>query len=308
VNNRWLKLAGWVLALLIAAFAIRTLVREWHALVSQTVSWHVRPLYLLGAVLLVLANYAILIQAWRVMLAGWQQTLPFFASVRIWAVSGLGKYVPGKVWAVAGMAVMAQRGGVAAWAATASAVVLQALSVGTGAAVVGLAGSARLQAEAPWARVALISLMVASAAGLALLLWPPFTRRLLQLLRVSAPPERSPGAHAVAVGLLVNLLAWSGYGASLWLLAHGLLDVPALSLRVAIGAFAASYVAGLLALFAPGGIGVRELVFLLMLDGVVGPGIAAALAIASRLLLTLTEIGTALPFLILQRGQRRAAD
>jgi uncharacterized membrane protein YbhN (UPF0104 family) len=308
VNNRWLKLAGWLLALVVGAFAVRTVLHEWHVLVTQTVTWHVRPLYLLGAILLVLANYAILIQAWRIMLAGWQQSLPFFQSVRIWAVSGLGKYVPGKVWAVAGMAMMAQRSGVAAWAATASAVVLQALSVGTGAAVVGLAGSARLQAEAPWARVALISLMVASAAGLALLLWPPVTRRLLQLLRVSAPPERSPGARAVAAGLAANLVAWISYGTSLWLLAHGLLDVPTLSLRVAIGAFAASYVAGLLALFAPGGIGVRELVFLLMLDGVVGPGIAAALAIASRLLLTLTEIGTALPFLILQRGQRRAAD
>ncbi|HET7604019.1 MAG TPA: lysylphosphatidylglycerol synthase domain-containing protein [Gemmatimonadales bacterium] len=308
MNNRWIKLAGWILALVVGVFAVRTLLREWHALVTQTVTWHVRPLYLLGAVLLVLVNYAILIQAWRVMLAGWRQSLPFFESVRVWVVSGLGKYVPGKVWAVAGMAVMAQRGGVAAWAATASAVVLQALSVGTGAAVVGLAGSARLQAEAPWARIALISLIVASAAGLALLLWPPVTRRLLQLVRVSAPPEGSPGVRAVAVGLAANLVAWISYGTSLWLLAHGLLDVPTLSLRVAIGAFAASYVAGLLALFAPGGIGVRELVFLLMLDGVVGPGIAAALAIASRLLLTLTEIGTALPFLILQRGQRRAAD
>jgi uncharacterized membrane protein YbhN (UPF0104 family) len=150
--------------------------------------------------------------------------------------------------------------------------------------------------------------MIASAAGLALLLWPPVTRRLLQLGRVSAPPGRTPGVRAVAAGLVANVVAWIGYGTSLWLMAHGLLDVPELSLRVAIGAFAASYVAGLLALFAPGGIGVRELVFLLMLDGVVGPGVAAALAVASRLLLTLTEIGTALPFLILQRGQRRAAD
>ncbi|HET7520038.1 MAG TPA: lysylphosphatidylglycerol synthase domain-containing protein, partial [Candidatus Limnocylindria bacterium] len=267
MNNRWLKLAGWALALVVAVFAVRTLLREWHALVAQTVTWHVRPLYLLGAVLLVLVNYAILIQAWRVMLAGWQQSLPFLDSVRIWLVSGLGKYVPGKVWAVAGMAVMAQRSGVAAWAATASAVVLQALSVGTGAAIVGLAGSARLQTEAPWARVALVSLMVASAVGLALLLWPPVTRRLLQLVRVTAPPERSPGPRAIAIGLAANLVAWISYGTSLWLMAHGLLDVPALSLRVAIGAFAASYVAGLLALFAPGGIGVRELVFLLMLDG-----------------------------------------
>ena len=56
--------------------------------------------------------------------------------------------------------------------------------------------------------------------------------------------------------------------------------------------------AGLLALPAPGGIGVREFVFFAMLDGVVGPANAVALAVASRLQLTLTELGAAAPFLV----------
>jgi uncharacterized membrane protein YbhN (UPF0104 family) len=308
VNNRWVRLAGWVLAVAVATFAVRAVAGQWHTLVTQKVAWHVRPLYLAGAVALILANYAVLVQAWRIMLRGWRQELPFMDSVRIWIVSSLGKYVPGKVWAVAGMALMAQRSGVAAWAATASAVVLQSLAVGAGAAVTGIAGSARLEAQAPWVRMALVGLIVASAVGLAALLWPPVTRRLLRLARVAAPPEQSPGVGAIAAGLVANVFAWLSYGLSLWLLANGLFDVPGLPLRLAISAFAASYVSGLLALFAPGGIGVREAVFFLMLDGVVGPGIAAALAVASRLLLTVTEIGAAVPFLVLQRGERRAAD
>lgn len=308
MRSRWLQAGGWLIAVVAGVFAIRAVIRQWHQLVTQPVAWHVQPLYLVAAVALVLVNYLILIQAWRIMLHGWQQRLSFVASMRIWLVSSLGKYVPGKVWAVAGMAMLAQRAGVAAWAATASAVVLQALAVGTGAAMVGVASSPRLAAEAPWVRAALVALMLASAVGLACLLWPPATRRLLRLVRISTPPEASPGVRAVAAGLVGNLLAWLGYGLSLWLLAQGLFDMPGLPLRLAISAFAASYVSGLLALFAPGGIGVREFVFFLMLDGVVGPGIAAALAIASRLLLTLTEIGTALPFLAVHGGEHRAAD
>jgi uncharacterized membrane protein YbhN (UPF0104 family) len=297
-----------VFAVAVVIFAIRAVARQWQSLVTQPVMWQVRPLYLVAAVALVLVAYALLIQAWRIMLRGWGQELPVGQSLRIWLVSGLGKYVPGKIWAVAGMAVMAQRSGVAAWAATASAVVLQALAVGTGAAVTGLAMSARLAADAPWVRAALVALIVASAAGLVLLLWPPVTRRILALFKVSAPAGVTPGVMPVAVGIAANAAAWVLYGTALWLLAHGLLSVPALTMRAAIGTFAASYVAGLLALFAPGGIGVRESVFFLMLDGVVGPGIAAALAIASRLMLTLTEIGTALPFLFSPGGEGRAAE
>ena len=61
-----------------------------------------------------------------------------WSAARIWTVSSLGKYLPGKVWAVAGMALMAQRARRRPWAATGSAVMLQALAIGTGAAVAGV--------------------------------------------------------------------------------------------------------------------------------------------------------------------------
>ena len=86
------------------------------------------------------------------------------------------------------------------------------------------------------------------------------------------------------------VLAWCSYGLALLLLTRGLLPVVDLSLPQAIGVFTCSYIVGFLALFAPGGLGPRESVFLLMLSGQIGLKAAAALALASRLLLTATEL------------------
>jgi hypothetical protein len=71
--------------------------------------------------------------------------------------------------------------------------------------------------------------------------------------------------------------------------------------------FTASYLAGFLALLVPGGFGVREGLFILMLQGSIGIGAATALALASRLLLTITEFGAAVPFLVHPRGTPRVA-
>ena len=127
------------------------------------------------------AMYAMLIAAWRAMLVSWGQRLDPWTAARIWIVSNLGKYIPGKVWALAGMTVMSQRAGVAPWAAAASAVVLQAVGIGTGAAVVGAAGAVALEAARPGSRAALQLLMVGSAVAVGLMLWPPVARRLLRL-------------------------------------------------------------------------------------------------------------------------------
>jgi uncharacterized membrane protein YbhN (UPF0104 family) len=92
-------------------------------------------------------------------------------------------------------------------------------------------------------------------------------------------------------------LAWLLYGVSLWLLARGLLPDAGLGLADAIGVFAASYIAGLLFLLAPGGLGVRESVMVLMLSPGVGLANALALAAVSRIGMTVADLLAALPFI-----------
>jgi uncharacterized membrane protein YbhN (UPF0104 family) len=308
VGRRWLRAGQWVAGLAIVAFACRSLLRNWDQLRAQPLDWRPAPWWLLLAAALVWSMYALLIAAWRAMLQAWGQRLDPWPAARIWTVSSLGKYLPGKVWAVAGMALMAQQAGVAPGAAMGSAVILQALAVGTGAAVAGVCGVGALRQAHPEVVAVLVLLVAASAAGIALLFWPPVVRRLL---RVAAPEaaaaDTGPAGPAIAFGVMANVAAWIGYGAAFWCMTRGLLPETRLSLSQAVAVFTTSYLAGFLALFAPGGLGVRESVFILMLPGPVGPAAAAALALASRVLLTITEFGAAVPFLAFPRGRPRVA-
>jgi uncharacterized membrane protein YbhN (UPF0104 family) len=293
--------------LVIIGFAARALVRNWDALRSQPLAWKIDPAWIALSAACVWLMYALLIAAWRMMLAAWGQPLEGWTAARIWTVSSLGKYLPGKVWAIAGMALMAQQAGVAPWAATGSAVILQVLAIGTGAAVAGLTGVGALEAAHPGTRAALVFLIAASVVGIALLLWPPVLRRVLRLAAPGSESRPAPAAGAIVLGILANSVAWVGYGIALWLLARGLLPQIPLTLSPAIAVFTASYLAGFLALLAPGGLGVREGVFILMLQGPLGIGAATGLAVGSRLLLTVTELGAAVPFLVFPRRRARVA-
>ena len=117
---------GAVVALLVG----RALVRNWSEFRSLHVAVAFQPGWLALSVLAVFATYAIQVESWRRVLAGWAQRLPYARALRIWMLVNLGRYVPGKIWSVAGLMVLAQRAGVDAWAAAASAVVIQALGWG----------------------------------------------------------------------------------------------------------------------------------------------------------------------------------
>ena len=305
-DRRIIRVLQWLFGLAIVGFAVRSLVRNWDDLRAQPLQWSVEPGWILLSAVVVWLMYALLITAWRRMLSAWGRGLDFWSAARIWTVSSLGKYLPGKVWAVAGMAVMAQRAGIGAGPATGSAVILQVLAIGTGAAVAGLTGWGVLRAAYPGAVTGLAVLLATSVGGIGLLLRPALVNRLL---RIAAPEagQVTPPVGAVAFGIVANAVAWMGYGVALWLLARGLLPDVELGLLPATAVFTASYLAGFLALFAPGGIGVREGVFILMLQGPIGIGAATTLAIASRLLLTVTELGAAVPFLLFPRGRPRVA-
>jgi len=298
-----LQLVG---AIVVGYFVVRAFQRNWSRAAATPLDIHLHVGRLVAAAGLVWACYVILIAAWRGVLLSWGNRLGSWEAARIWSVSNLGKYVPGKVWAVAGMVVLAERAGVAPWAAAGSAVILQALAMGTGAAVVALTGTATLEAVHPGAQVALWIIGLGSLGAVGLLLSPKWLGVLGTLLpkRIRVPLHR-PSPGAIVAGVVANLLAWGGYGVAMWLLARGILPGSQPDLLQLTGAFTGAYLAGFLFLIAPGGVGVREGIFIIMLQGSLGLAGATALALASRLLLTLTEVGVALPFLLFPKGLRR---
>jgi glycosyltransferase 2 family protein len=289
---------------LLVALAARSIIINWENLRAQPVDWRLSPVWIAASILVVFAGYATLIEAWRRVVQSMGERLGFLTAARIWFLASLGKYIPGKVWAVAGAAILARRAGVDPSAAVAGALVLQALALASGAAAVAL--TARESFQAMGGEVVLLAgaLLATCIAGLAVLASQSLLDRINRWLPRSLPPLRAVSPAVLATAFAANLFAWVAYGTALLFLTNGVLSDVRLSLPQAIGVFTCSYLVGFIALFAPGGLGPRESVFLLMLAGDIGLKPAAGLALASRLLLTGTEVLPALPLLL----RRNAAE
>ena len=282
---------------LLVGLAVRAVVSNWQSLRTQAIDWDVSPSWILASVVVVFACYAVLIEGWRRVVLSMGERLPFLTATRIWFLASLGKYLPGKVWALAGAAVLAKRAGVDPSVAVAGAVILQVLALASGAAVVALTARDAFQSLGQGAEPILGAVILLSVLGVTALTSQPVLDRIGRLLPASWPRLRAIRPVVVVGAFLANVAAWSGYGLALLMLARGLLPGVGLSLSQAVGVFTCSYLIGFLALFAPGGLGPRESVFLLMLAGDIGLKPAAALALASRLLLTGTEVLPAIPLL-----------
>jgi hypothetical protein len=124
----------------------------------------------------------------------------------------------------------------------------------------------------------------------------------------SAATKLSRNLSAAALAAPLYAAVWVIVGSAFWLTASAILSVPVRQLPFYIGAFAAAWIVGVVAIYAPGGLGVREGVLVGLLHSRLGSADALVVAAASRLMLTVVDIlfaGTAV--LVLRHGKRPAA-
>lgn len=281
-------------------FAYRALRGSWAELRREPLPDRIGWSWVLASTATFLIAYLVLIQTWRVILTSWSDRLPFLGAARIWMVSNLGRYVPGKVWQIAAMGALAQRAGVSPVAATGSAVLGTAVNIAAGFLVV-MATGWRLLAL-PYASAPAVAVAIVIVTLLALLLVPWLAPRLLALaeratgtsLAVTMPPAR-----AVLYAVVGNVLGWLLYGVAFQLLARGFVGSAPGGLAAYVAVYTLSYLVGYLVLPAPAGVGFREasMITLMPAAGLATAAQATVLAVASRLLLTILDIAPGLLFL-----------
>jgi hypothetical protein len=275
-----------VIGLVIALFLVRFVARNWAEIRHAGAALDVHPLPLAAAAGIILLTYAMLIGAWDAVLRGWGERLPYRDAARIWCLSNLARYVPGRVWQIAGMAALAQQAGVSPWAAAGSAIVVQFLAIATGTLVTA---SFAPQFGHP---LVIVGAGLVTAAGAAALAWPAGASALSRLVhRVTG---RTVELRAVRPGPLllsavITAVAWVLYGLALFLSVRGLTGKD-IGVGDAIGVFTGGYVVGLINVFTPAGLGTREAILVNWLIGPIGPAAATVVTVGSRLLMTATEI------------------
>ena len=222
------------------------------------------------------------------------------AGARVWFISQLGRYVPGKItllmvrWELTrdqSKKKVAVVTGLEYITALAGGCLLVLLAVATAPA--GLPEPVR------WTAAGL-------AAVLLIVLYPPILKRLTALgfRAIKREPLAEFPRYTVILGFVAaNVLVGLIHGLSFFVLLNALTPLGPAHYLTVTGAYYGASLIGIAAVFAPSGLGVKEGVLYLALAALVPKEAAAVAAVAVRLLTTAAELSLAGIFWLIGRNK-----
>ncbi len=262
----------------------------------------VGPVAIVVSLVLAVAGTAAIGQIWTSVLRGLGAQVSNREASGVFFLSQLGKYLPGSVWPVIAQMEFGRRIGTPRRTMLAANLLMLAVVTAT-----GLITAAALL---PWS----------SSDGLRHYWW---TLLLLVPLLISLHPRVIPAvldrlfvlARRPALGLRVSnrgMAAACAWGFAVWLLlgAHLLVMTRALgasggsSIAAAVGGMGLAFAAGLIVIPVPAGAGIRDAVLVATFSTQIGHTPAIAVALASRVLLVLADVGLAGGGALLSRQAR----
>ena len=255
--------------------------RRWDEIQDGVGSMH--PGLLLLAVASAAAGMVAIALAWRAALAIFGTELTRSATLRAYFRGEVGKYIPGSVWSVVGRAELATRAGARRSDAYCS-VLLGLAALYSGAAVVSVAAVASGVVGDPRIRIgALLGLSLGAGLLMNGAVWNAVSNGLRHMSKGAVwLPSRSQFLVLVALSLPVWLLI----GTATWILTRSVW--PEAPFSTVLLATAASWLGGFLAVPVPGGLGVREWLFVALLAAA-PVGAAPAAAVLARLVFMLVD-------------------
>lgn len=280
----------------------RAISTNWEAL--GTYEWQVRPWLLTGSVIL-----HVLVLGWGVWVwgrvlrrfGGPEVTLPVL--LRIWFVSNLARYIPGKIFQFVAVVQLGRGTGISNDVLLGSLLLHAALAL---LAAIVVAAWTVTGALFPLASPLLVGTIVTIAAGG--LVHPALLNRGMaigsRMLRRPLLEWRAGWLTGLRL-LGLSIVSWWFYGIAYAMLLASLTAVPFDAFHHLVGINALSFAAGYAAIVAPGGLGVREAAMSGLLLPLLPQGVAALVAIVSRLWTIAAELIGGLLVIGLVRGSSR---
>jgi uncharacterized membrane protein YbhN (UPF0104 family) len=303
----WLRRAGPALKLVLIVAVLASvgwqLVRDLRHLDLGELK--LRPGWLAACGGLYLAGLGFSAWFWFHLLRTFGQRPAPLATVRAYYLGHLGKYLPGKAWSLLMRGALVRGPEVRLGVAILSAFyeVLTTMAAGALVAAALFVWQPPEGTPLTWNPV-LIGVLLLALVGLPLLpgvfnwLVARLAARFQTVESFRLPGLRSP---TLLLGLLATACGWALLGLSLWTLLQAILPEPeALSVPLwgrCTAMVGLAYVAGFLAVFLPGGVGVREIILLALLPPLLAglsaastKGVAAVAVVLLRFVWTLVEL------------------
>jgi len=280
-----------VLGLLVVAAVVWALAGSWQDVRADLA--RVSPGALVASGALALLTLVLTLVGWRAMLGDLGSPLPLGPASGVLFVGQLGKYLPGSVWTVVVQTEVAGRLGVPRKRTAVVGLLSVLLSALAGLAVGVLALPALLEAGGGRVYLLLVLLLLAGLVCLHPRLLNAFIGRALRLAR-REPLEHALSGRAIAIAMTAFVLAWLALGLHVWVLATDLGAGAGAAVVPAVPGYALAASVGMLAVLLPAGLGLRELLLVVLLDGVLDRPAATAVVLLSRFIVTGADLVAAL--------------
>jgi glycosyltransferase 2 family protein len=277
--------------LIVAALGIATLFLATHWTAFRTdlgrLGW--RPA--VGSVPSMVAGLTSGMLAWRAILASLGSRIPLSASVRIYFIGQLGKYVPGSMWPVLAQMELGRDHHIPRRRSAVALMMAIVTSLATGAIAAAVAVPflpTRYRNDLWW-------LLLGIPVCLAVLHPPVMMACLRRVPRLKLVEDiQAPRRAAMAVAAAWAFLGWILFGLHVAILAAAFHPHRAGALlAVSIGGYALAWCAGLVAFVLPAGAGARDLVLGAALSAVIPATSAVVVVVVSRVVTTLCDLGCA---------------
>ena len=286
--KRFLK---WALVVVIFACLGRIVWANWAQVREAPFSFQILPLTL--SILLFAFSYFIQIWAWYLITLKLGIAISVQETLRSWFYSQLGKYVPGKVWLFLSRFYFYDSKGKSKKVVTVAlyyetVTLIMATMILFLASLFFLEGTPSLSFGIPPAGLILLFLL-----GL-LFLHPKILQRIMNVVlgRLRRKPLSLSISYLSVLWILaVCVLSWVIGGVGFYLFVRSVFPVDPRYLLFLTGALAISSTLGLIVLFAPSGLGVREGVLVYLLSSIMPSSVAVILSVLTRLWMTFIEIG-----------------
>jgi len=286
------RLAQVIIILLIFYFLIKNLVSNWNQV--KDFDWQFDyPLLIVSFVLQIMALFW-LVKIWGGVLRHTGSSVSYFKLFKVWFFANLGRYLPGKVWQFLGMIYMLEKRGVPKRNSFSTAILAQSFSVISGLFIAVIFLGASLYSQFFSKNPALV--MAGVIFGLAILVLVCYPKALENILNLGLGILKKEkisldiASKDVIIYVLCYSVSWLLFGLAFLIFVKSMAQASFDMYPSLTGAFAFSVNIGFLALFVPGGIGVREGILVLLLSSLFPLPIATLISLLARLWVTLAEL------------------
>ena len=285
------KIYSRILFIVVLAFVLYYIGESFHDLSAHIQQINYTSLFL--SFFFTLISYLLSLFIWIDIAAAFGLKASFISAARAWSFSQLGKYIPGKAGVIL---IRLDAYEIHPKRTVAVAILVEFIAAVIAACLLILFSIFFMENIIPWYLRIIAALL---SLFLLVLLHPKLLKPLTNILLIffkREPIEDFPSFGLILKFVFINLLIGIPYGLGLFYSMDCFADLSFSYLIPIIGIYYAASLAGIAALFAPAGLGVREGIIFLILPTIIAKGVVIAGTIMIRIVSIAVEICLALFF------------